>query len=87
MTICPPPPDLDPIELSQEEELSLPLGSNVDMTCSVQGLPSPALRWTKVRGKGDPNRGTPSLPAPPPLLSGSTGLFSPRPPYRTQSAW
>ncbi|XP_014392863.1 PREDICTED: basal cell adhesion molecule, partial [Myotis brandtii] len=38
---------LDPIELSQEEELSLPLDSNVDITCSVQGLPTPALRWTK----------------------------------------
>ncbi|XP_036202102.1 basal cell adhesion molecule [Myotis myotis] len=38
---------LDPIELNQEEELSLPLDSNVDITCSVQGLPTPALRWTK----------------------------------------
>lgn len=38
---------LDPIELNQEEELSLPLDSNVNITCSVQGLPTPALRWTK----------------------------------------
>ncbi|XP_016068131.1 PREDICTED: basal cell adhesion molecule [Miniopterus natalensis] len=38
---------LDPIELSNEEELSLPLGSRVATSCSVQGLPTPALRWTK----------------------------------------
>ncbi|XP_008156595.3 basal cell adhesion molecule [Eptesicus fuscus] len=38
---------LDPIELSNEEELSLPRNSSVTVTCSVQGLPTPALRWTK----------------------------------------
>ncbi|KAF6287565.1 basal cell adhesion molecule (Lutheran blood group) [Rhinolophus ferrumequinum] len=38
---------LDPIELSNEEELSLPLGSSIATNCSVQGLPTPALRWTK----------------------------------------
>lgn len=67
-----PPPDLDPIELSSKEELSLPLGSNVALTCSVQGLPTPALRWTKVRRKGDPNCRTPSLPTPRSPLSWST---------------
>lgn len=64
-----PPPDLDPIELSNDKEFSLPLGSSVAVTCSVQGLPTPALRWTKVRGKGDPSCGTCCLPTPPPLLS------------------
>ncbi|XP_036130803.1 basal cell adhesion molecule [Molossus molossus] len=38
---------LDPIELSDGEELSLLLGSKVATSCSVQGLPAPALRWTK----------------------------------------
>ncbi|XP_012666639.1 basal cell adhesion molecule [Otolemur garnettii] len=38
---------LDPLELSTTEELSLPLGSSTAVNCSVQGLPSPALRWTK----------------------------------------
>ncbi|KAF6076672.1 basal cell adhesion molecule (Lutheran blood group) [Phyllostomus discolor] len=38
---------LDPIEFSDEEELSSTLGSTVSTNCSVQGLPAPALRWTK----------------------------------------
>ncbi|GAB5581937.1 basal cell adhesion molecule [Prionailurus iriomotensis] len=39
--------DLDPLELSTREELSLPLGNSTAVNCSVQGLPTPALRWTK----------------------------------------
>ncbi|KAM9224803.1 basal cell adhesion molecule isoform 1-T1 [Dugong dugon] len=39
--------DLDPLELSVGEELSLLLGSSAGVNCSVQGLPTPALRWTK----------------------------------------
>ncbi|KAM9633589.1 basal cell adhesion molecule [Trichechus inunguis] len=38
---------LDPLELSVGEELSLLLGSSAGVNCSVQGLPTPALRWTK----------------------------------------
>nr|KAF6272560.1 basal cell adhesion molecule (Lutheran blood group) [Pipistrellus kuhlii] len=38
---------LDPIELSSKEELTVTLGSSVTVTCSVQGRPAPALRWTK----------------------------------------
>uniref|UniRef100_A0ABI7Y6U1 Ig-like domain-containing protein n=1 Tax=Felis catus TaxID=9685 RepID=A0ABI7Y6U1_FELCA len=38
---------LDPLELSTREELSLPLGNSTAVNCSVQGLPTPALRWTK----------------------------------------
>ncbi|XP_007941275.1 basal cell adhesion molecule [Orycteropus afer afer] len=38
---------LDPLELSVGEELSLPLGGSVGVNCSVQGRPTPALRWTK----------------------------------------
>ncbi|XP_036981875.2 basal cell adhesion molecule [Artibeus jamaicensis] len=38
---------LDPIEFSDQEELSSTLGSTVSTSCSVQGLPAPALRWTK----------------------------------------
>ncbi|XP_066229758.1 basal cell adhesion molecule [Saccopteryx leptura] len=38
---------LDPLKLSGGEELSLPLGSGVAVNCSVQGLPTPVLRWTK----------------------------------------
>ncbi|XP_039722250.1 basal cell adhesion molecule [Pteropus medius] len=38
---------LDPLELSNGEELALPLGSNLATNCSVKGLPTPTLRWTK----------------------------------------
>ncbi|XP_032469942.1 basal cell adhesion molecule isoform X1 [Phocoena sinus] len=38
---------LDPLELSTGEELSLPLGNSTAVNCSVRGLPTPALRWTK----------------------------------------
>uniref|UniRef100_A0A8C0KIE6 Basal cell adhesion molecule n=1 Tax=Canis lupus dingo TaxID=286419 RepID=A0A8C0KIE6_CANLU len=38
---------LDPLELSTGEELSLHLGNSTAVNCSVQGLPTPALRWTK----------------------------------------
>ncbi|XP_059008181.1 basal cell adhesion molecule isoform X2 [Mustela lutreola] len=38
---------LDPLELSTGEELSLHLGNSTTVNCSVQGLPTPALRWTK----------------------------------------
>uniref|UniRef100_A0A8C9DV20 Basal cell adhesion molecule n=1 Tax=Prolemur simus TaxID=1328070 RepID=A0A8C9DV20_PROSS len=38
---------LDPLELSAREELSLPLKSSTAVNCSVRGLPSPSLRWTK----------------------------------------
>ncbi|XP_049757338.1 basal cell adhesion molecule [Elephas maximus indicus] len=38
---------LDPLELSVGEELFLLLGGSADVNCSVQGLPTPALRWTK----------------------------------------
>ncbi|XP_029781915.1 basal cell adhesion molecule [Suricata suricatta] len=38
---------LDPLELSTREELSLPLGNSTAVNCSVQGLPTPALLWTK----------------------------------------
>ncbi|XP_031314671.2 basal cell adhesion molecule [Camelus dromedarius] len=38
---------LDPLELSIGEELSLPLGNSTAVNCSVQGLPTPTLRWTK----------------------------------------
>ncbi|XP_013850432.1 basal cell adhesion molecule isoform X2 [Sus scrofa] len=38
---------LDPLELSTGEELSLPLGNSTAVNCSVRGLPTPTLRWTK----------------------------------------
>ncbi|XP_024425228.2 basal cell adhesion molecule [Desmodus rotundus] len=38
---------LDPIEFSDKEELSSTLGNSVSTNCSAQGLPTPALRWTK----------------------------------------
>ncbi|XP_046539517.1 basal cell adhesion molecule isoform X1 [Equus quagga] len=38
---------LDPLELSTGEELSVHLNSSTAVNCSVQGLPAPALRWTK----------------------------------------
>ncbi|XP_019481777.1 PREDICTED: basal cell adhesion molecule [Hipposideros armiger] len=38
---------LDPIDLDNMAEVSLPLGSSVATNCSVQGLPTPTLRWTK----------------------------------------
>ncbi|XP_012862063.2 basal cell adhesion molecule [Echinops telfairi] len=38
---------LDPLKLSVGEQLSLQLGSNESVDCSVQGLPAPTLRWTK----------------------------------------
>uniref|UniRef100_A0A452VF21 Basal cell adhesion molecule n=1 Tax=Ursus maritimus TaxID=29073 RepID=A0A452VF21_URSMA len=38
---------LDPLELSTGEELSLHLGNSTTVNCSVRGLPTPALRWTK----------------------------------------
>ncbi|XP_062967724.1 basal cell adhesion molecule [Cynocephalus volans] len=38
---------LDPLELSAREELSLPLNSSTAVNCSVRGLPTPTLRWTK----------------------------------------
>lgn len=38
---------LDPIDLNNMKEVSLPLGSSVATNCSVQGLPTPTLRWTK----------------------------------------
>uniref|UniRef100_A0A8D1K0C2 Basal cell adhesion molecule n=1 Tax=Sus scrofa TaxID=9823 RepID=A0A8D1K0C2_PIG len=57
---------LDPLELSTGEELSLPLGNSTAVNCSVRGLPTPTLRWTKVRGKeAPPQRG--GTPPPPPL--------------------
>lgn len=66
VTVCNPPPDLDPLELSTGEELSLPLGNSTAVNCSVRGLPTPTLRWTKVRGKeAPPQRG--GTPPPPPL--------------------
>uniref|UniRef100_A0A2I3HZR6 Basal cell adhesion molecule n=1 Tax=Nomascus leucogenys TaxID=61853 RepID=A0A2I3HZR6_NOMLE len=46
---------LDPLELSEGKVLSLPLNSSAVVNCSVHGLPTPALRWTKVRGKGAPS--------------------------------
>lgn len=82
-----PPSDLDPIELSDGEELSLPLGSRVATTCSVQGLPAPALRWTKVRGKEDPAVGPPPSHHLLPFSHRPPGLFSPPAPYRTQYRW
>lgn len=72
------PPDLDPIEFSDEEELSSTLGSTVSTNCSVQGLPAPALRWTKVRRRGAPSPRAP--PSPPlPLSQDPPGLFPPPP--------
>nr|XP_045234945.1 basal cell adhesion molecule isoform X3 [Macaca fascicularis] len=38
---------LDPLELSEGKVLSLPLNSSAVVNCSVHGLPTPALRWTK----------------------------------------
>ncbi|XP_054444559.1 basal cell adhesion molecule [Pteronotus mesoamericanus] len=38
---------LDPIEFSDKEELFSTLGKTVSTNCSAQGLPTPALRWTK----------------------------------------
>ncbi|XP_076987610.1 basal cell adhesion molecule [Tamandua tetradactyla] len=38
---------LDPLTLSAEEELYLNLGSSAAVNCSVQGLPTPTLHWTK----------------------------------------
>ncbi|XP_060042172.1 basal cell adhesion molecule [Erinaceus europaeus] len=38
---------LDPLELSTGEELRAALGNNVTINCSVLGLPTPTLRWTK----------------------------------------
>ncbi|XP_055001454.1 basal cell adhesion molecule [Sorex araneus] len=38
---------LDPLELSTGEELIVPLGGSATANCSVRGLPTPALRWTK----------------------------------------
>ncbi|XP_058385517.1 basal cell adhesion molecule isoform X2 [Diceros bicornis minor] len=38
---------LDPLELSTGEELLVFLNSSAAVNCSVQGLPTPALRWTK----------------------------------------
>lgn len=61
-----PPPDLDPLELSTGEELSLYLGNSTTVNCSVQGLPTPALRWTKVRRRKEPPALEPSAPHPRP---------------------
>lgn len=66
VTVCPPPPDLDPLELSTGEELSLHLGNSTTVNCSVQGLPTPALRWTKVRRERSPQPWNPR-PAPSPF--------------------
>lgn len=38
---------LDPLELSTGEELIVPLGGSATANCSVGGLPTPTLRWTK----------------------------------------
>ncbi|KAM6222822.1 basal cell adhesion molecule [Rhynchocyon petersi] len=38
---------LDPLKLSVGEELFLSQGDSVDVNCSVQGLPTPSLRWNK----------------------------------------
>nr|KAF6409070.1 basal cell adhesion molecule (Lutheran blood group) [Rousettus aegyptiacus] len=35
------------VELSNGEELALPLGGSLATNCSVKGLPTPTLRWTK----------------------------------------
>ncbi|XP_049643218.1 basal cell adhesion molecule [Suncus etruscus] len=38
---------LDPLKLSIGEELTVPLRESAVANCSVEGLPTPALRWTK----------------------------------------
>uniref|UniRef100_A0A8C0DN84 Basal cell adhesion molecule n=1 Tax=Balaenoptera musculus TaxID=9771 RepID=A0A8C0DN84_BALMU len=77
---------LDPLELSTGEELSLPLGNSTTVNCSVRGLPTPALRWTKVRGKDVPPAQDPPLPSTPPFSHGRPGLLFLSPP-RTRYPW
>ncbi|XP_006871416.1 PREDICTED: basal cell adhesion molecule [Chrysochloris asiatica] len=38
---------LDPLELSVEKDHSMLLGSSVGVNCSVRGLPTPVLHWSK----------------------------------------
>ncbi|XP_014438103.1 LOW QUALITY PROTEIN: basal cell adhesion molecule [Tupaia chinensis] len=38
---------LDPLELSTQPELSVPLNGSTAVNCSAQGLPTPTVRWTK----------------------------------------
>lgn len=78
------PPDLDPIEFSDKEELSSTLGNSVSTNCSAQGLPTPALRWTKVRRKGVPGPPPPLIP--PSLMAHLASSPHPQP-YRTRSSW